>query len=102
MIQTPSGVYYSVSRQVWFKTGDGGADKDYDDIAQCATFREALEIAQSSPGIIYVDEHLPDGYRRPFSSVVCIVSFGKVISPHDQKAVADCLAQGINERKEAA
>jgi len=102
MIDTPSGVYYTVQRQSWHLSGDGGADKDYDEVAERATFREALAVALTFPGQLYIDE-VNTRKRGTINHcrLVCKVRFNEIA--FEWKAQADaCLAQQINEREIAA
>ncbi len=102
-METPTGIYYSVSKQTWHITGPDSADKDYDDLGERATFSEALALAKSSGGMVYIDEVDPSRRanlalpitERGASRIICKVFGCQVMSGYEAK-VQECLARAVN------
>ncbi len=102
-METATGIYYSVSVQRWYVTGPDSADKDYEDIGDRATFSEALTLAKSSGGMVYIDEVDPSRRanlalpitERGASRIICKVFGNQVMSGYEAK-VLDCLARAVN------
>lgn len=71
--EIPVGVpYYSVTEEVWYRSGPDDADRDFEFIADVATLEEAREVVSKTDthNRIYIDQMVKDKPDAAGGSVV--------------------------------